>query len=196
MGLPCVFVRLTGCDIGCTYCDTKGVAKAEGTSMTVNEIIKKVDSFNCNLVEVTGGEPLQQKGVFSLLTDLCDAGYQTLLETSGQEPVEQVDPRVEIIMDIKTPGSGVASIISRSNVDILREKHVEIKFVVTSKEDFEFALLMEQKYNLTKLFPVLISAVEGLDKREVANWILSSKIPFRLQLQLHKIIWPNALGER
>lgn len=196
MGLPCVFVRLTGCTIGCSYCDTKGVAAAVGETMSIADVIEKVKSFHCGLVEVTGGEPLQQESSLELLTALCDEGFVTLLETSGQEPVADVDPRVEIIMDIKTPGSGVAAILSDENIETLREKHAQVKFVITSRDDFEFAMVMEKKYQLTSMFPVHISPVEELDRRQVAGWVLTSKIPFRLQLQLHKIIWPNALGER
>jgi 7-carboxy-7-deazaguanine synthase len=194
-GLPCVFVRLTGCTVGCTYCDTKGVATAKGDEMTVDEILTRVASFGCKLVEVTGGEPLQQPHSKELLTALCDAGYQVLLETSGQEPVNDIDRRVHIVMDIKTPGSGVAAILSDANIEHLKESHAQIKFVITDRNDFDFAVMMEKKYQLTQMFTVHISPIAELDKRQVAGWILHSKIPFRLQLQLHKIIWPNALGE-
>ena len=195
MGLPCVFVRLTGCTIGCTYCDTKGVANAKGDELDIADILKKVEVFGCRLVEVTGGEPLQQENTKELLTALCDAGYDVLLETSGQEPVAEVDRRVGIVMDIKTPGSGVAAVLSSENINHLKDTKAQIKFVVTDKNDFDFAVMMEKKYNLTGLFPVHISPIAELDKRQVAGWILSSKIPFRFQLQLHKVIWPNALGE-
>ncbi|MBN2714955.1 MAG: radical SAM protein [Deltaproteobacteria bacterium] len=195
MGLPCVFVRLTGCTIGCKYCDTKGVAKATGEEMTINEVLAKVATFDCQLVEVTGGEPLQQENAKSLLKALCDAGYEVLLETSGQEPVADVDKRVHVVMDIKTPGSGVAALLSDENIAHLKDANAQIKFVITDRKDFDFAVMMEKKYSLTRLFPVHISPIAELDKRQVAGWILSSKIPFRMQLQLHKIIWPNALGE-
>ena len=195
MGLPCVFVRLTGCNVGCSYCDTRGVATAVGDEMSIDDILKKVAKFECQLVEVTGGEPLQQENAKALLTALCDAGYQVLLETSGQEPVDEVDKRVNIVMDIKTPGSGVAAVLSDQNLTHLKETKAQIKFVITDRSDFDFAILMEKKYYLTSLFPVHISPVAELDRRQVAGWILTSKIPFRMQLQLHKIIWPNALGE-
>ncbi|MBN2528777.1 MAG: radical SAM protein [Deltaproteobacteria bacterium] len=195
MGLPCVFVRLTGCTIGCSYCDTRGVAKAIGDDMTIDDVLERVKSYNCDLVEVTGGEPLQQKHTPELLTRLCDAGLKVLLETSGQEPVVDVDKRVHIIMDIKTPGSGVVAVLSEENIVHLKDSQAQIKFVITNEADFNFAVVMEDKYALTSMFPVHISPVSELDKRQVAGWILSSKKPFRLQLQLHKIIWPNALGE-
>ena len=195
MGLPCVFVRLTGCTIGCTYCDTRGVATANGDEMTIEDILEKVATFNCGLVEVTGGEPLQQENAPALLRALCDAGYQVLLETSGQEPVNAIDKRVHIVMDIKTPGSGVAAILSDENIQYLRESKAQIKFVITDRNDFDFAVMMEKQYQLTQMFPVHISPIAELDKRQVAGWILNSRIPFRMQLQLHKIIWPNAMGE-
>lgn len=195
MGLPCVFIRLAGCDVGCNYCDTTQAAQSPGKSMSIEQVLKDVSSYNCSLVEVTGGEPLQQFHCFDLLKQLCDAGYETLLETSGQEYIAPVDERVTVIMDIKTPGSGVHPAKLAINIEALKQKKGQIKFVVTSKEDFDFAKDVDDVYDLTKWLPVLVSPIAALNLDEVSTWVLNSQRPFRLQLQLHRIIWPGAKTE-
>lgn len=193
-GMPCVFIRLTYCNLRCTYCDTE-YSFYEGEDFTIDEILKKVKSYNCNLVEVTGGEPLVQKESLELLKCLCDEGYQVLLETSGSLSIKDVDQRVIIIMDLKTPSSGMMKKNLFSNFDYLKLKD-EVKFVIGNREDYDWAKKIISEYKLLDKCKILMGCVFGqLPNVELATWILEDKLPVRFQIQLHKYIWhPETRG--
>jgi 7-carboxy-7-deazaguanine synthase len=191
MGLPCVFVRLTGCNLRCRWCDTE-YAFYEGKNMALEEILLRVKSFGCRLVEVTGGEPLAQEGVHVLMRRLCDDGYTVLLETSGSISIATVDPRVRRIVDIKCPDSGMEKHNLWDNIVHLKPTD-EIKFVVGSREDFEWAAAVLRTHALTAKCPVLMSPVFGkVQPIELAQWILDERLDVRFQLQMHKYIWEPA----
>lgn len=191
-GLPCVFVRLTGCNLRCVWCDT-AYAFHEGKLMSLGEILDAVRAFPCRRVEVTGGEPLIQAGVPDLLRALCDENYQTLLETGGSLDISTVDPRVHRIVDIKCPGSGMADRNLWSNIQHLKSGD-EVKFVVRDHADFDWACGVIQRHRLAERCSVLISGVFGeVPLADLARWILESGIDSRLQIQLHKIIWEPSL---
>ena len=195
VGLPCVFVRLTFCDLRCTYCDTE-YAFYEGNKMALEEIVEKVRSFGCPLVEVTGGEPLLQPNCVPLLQMLCEAGFTVLLETSGAHDIASVDPRVHRIMDLKTPSSGEEARNLYANIAHLT-LHDELKFVVGSREDYEWAREKIRAHDLsTKVNAVLLSPVFGkIAPSDMVAWMLEDKLPARFQLQMHKFIWePRARG--
>jgi 7-carboxy-7-deazaguanine synthase len=195
VGLPCVFVRLTFCDLRCTYCDTE-YAFYEGNKMALEEIVEKVRSFGCPLVEVTGGEPLLQPNCVPLLQMLCEAGFTVLLETSGAHDIAAVDPRVHRIMDLKTPSSGEEARNLYANIAHLT-LHDELKFVVGSREDYEWAREKIRAHDLsTKVNAVLLSPVFGkIAPSDMVLWMLEDKLPARFQLQMHKFIWePRARG--
>ena len=194
-GLPCVFVRLTFCDLRCTYCDTE-YAFYEGAKMTLGDIVEKVRTFACPLVEVTGGEPLLQPNCGPLLAMLCDAGFTVLLETSGAHDIAPVDPRVHRIMDLKTPSSGECGRNFYANIAHLTPRD-EVKFVVGSREDYEWAREKVREYDLAgKVNAVLFSPVFGkVAPSDIVAWMLEDKLPARFQLQMHKFIWePRARG--
>ena len=194
-GLPCVFVRLTFCDLRCTYCDTE-YAFYEGNKMALGEIVEKVRSFGCPLVEVTGGEPLLQPNCVPLLHMLCEAGFTVLLETSGAHDIAEVDPRVHRIMDLKTPSSGEEGRNLYANIAHLTPRD-ELKFVVGSREDYEWAREKIRGHDLaTKVNSVLLSPVFGkIAPSDMVSWMLEDKLPARFQLQMHKFIWePRARG--
>jgi 7-carboxy-7-deazaguanine synthase len=194
-GLPCVFVRLTFCDLRCTYCDTE-YAFYEGKKMETEEILEKVQSYGCPLVEVTGGEPLLQPGCLTLLAMLCDAGFTVLLETSGAHDISRVDPRVHRIMDLKTPSSGECRRNLESNIVHLTPRD-EVKFVVGSREDYEWTRGQMREHDLAaKVRAVLLSPVFGkVAPADIVTWMLEDKLPARFQLQMHKFIWePRARG--
>ncbi len=185
-GLPCVFVRLTACNLRCAWCDTK-YSFTEGAPMTVADVIVKVLEYNCPLVEITGGEPLLQPNVLPLMTRLCDLGKRVLLETSGSVDVAPVDPRVIKIMDIKCPGSGEAERNRLANLRHLDKKD-EVKFVIADRADYDWAKRFLTEHHIAS--PVLFSPVwERLPLKDLAGWILADKLPVRLQTQWHKIIW-------
>ena len=188
-GEPCVFVRLTFCDLRCNYCDTE-YAFYEGRKQTLQEIVDAVATFQCPLVEITGGEPLLQKNVLSLMTMLADAGQIVLLETSGAHDISKVDPRVHRIMDLKTPGSGECARNLFSNIEHLTKRD-EVKFVIGSREDYEWSRAQVGRYTLTqRCGAVLFSPIfDRIDPREIVEWILADKLPVRFQLQMHKFIW-------
>jgi 7-carboxy-7-deazaguanine synthase len=199
-GLPCVFVRLTGCHLRCHYCDTE-YAFHEGKRRSVDDLVAEVRRHDCKLVEVTGGEPLLQPNVHKLMSKLCDAGHTVLIETSGACHISQCDPRVIRIMDIKTPGSGEAARNIWSNIGHLT-KQDEVKFVLTDRADYEWMRDVLAKHRLhERVNAVLVSAsapmspgveirgVEGLPMRDLAEWVLADRLPVRLQTQLHKLIW-------
>jgi len=194
-GLPCVFVRLTFCDLRCTYCDTE-YAFYEGQKMDLTEIVEKVRSFGCPLVEVTGGEPLLQPNCVPLLAMLCESGLTVLLETSGAHDIAAVDPRVHRIMDLKTPSSGECARNLYENIAHLTPRD-EIKFVVGSREDYEWAREKMREYDLARrVNAVLFSPIFGkIAPADIVAWMLEDKLPARFQLQMHKFIWePRARG--
>jgi len=188
-GRPCVFVRLTFCDLRCNYCDTE-YAFYEGKKQTLKEIMEGVEAFHCPLVEITGGEPLLQKNVLRLMSMLCDAGHTVLLETSGAHDISKVDPRVHRIMDLKTPGSGEVEKNLWSNIDHLGSGD-EVKFVIGSREDYEWSCDKVRRFDLAKrCHAVLFSPIFGrIDPREIVEWILVDRLDVRFQLQMHKFIW-------
>jgi 7-carboxy-7-deazaguanine synthase len=191
MGLPCVFVRLTGCNLRCKWCDTE-YAFYEGKNMALEEILQRVKSLGCRLVEITGGEPLAQEGVHVLMRRLCDDGYTVLLETSGSISIATVDPRVRRIVDIKCPDSGMEKHNLWDNIVHLKPTD-EIKFVVSSRNDFEWAVGVLRTHALTAKCPVLMSPVFGkVQPIELAQWILDERLDVRFQLQMHKYIWEPA----
>ncbi len=193
-GRPCVFIRLTYCNLRCTYCDT-AYAFNEGTAMSIPEILQTAEKYRCSLVEVTGGEPLFQEETPGLLKALCDAGYETLLETGGSLDISPVDPRVKRIVDFKCPGSGMEKKNLWSNVDHLTGAD-EVKFVIGSREDFDWSAMMREKYAIDGKCTVLMSPVHGeIPPADLARWILESGVHARMQLQMHKFIWePTARG--
>jgi 7-carboxy-7-deazaguanine synthase len=188
-GLPCVFVRLTFCDLRCTYCDTE-YAFYEGKKQTLGEIADAVLGYDCPLVEITGGEPLLQKNVFPLMTLLADAGRTVLLETSGAHDISEVDPRVHRIMDLKTPGSGEVERNLFSNLEYLTPRD-EVKFVIGSRADYEWSRALVREHQLAeRCRAVLFSPIFGrIDPREIVEWVLADNLPVRFQLQMHKFIW-------
>ncbi|RCK75858.1 MAG: Queuosine Biosynthesis QueE Radical SAM [Ignavibacteriae bacterium] len=190
-GRPCVFIRLTYCNLRCTYCDTE-YAFEEGKEITIETIFKQIQKYNCKLVEITGGEPLLQKNVHSLITLLCDNGYEVLLETGGSIDISDVDQRVKIILDIKCPSSGMSKKNYWKNLSKLKPID-EVKFVICDRNDFKWAVDKILEYNLTKKCTVLMSPVvldsASLKPSDLAKWILKSQLPVRMQIQLHKIIW-------
>ena len=193
-GLPCVFVRLTGCNLRCSYCDTE-YAFTEGTPMSVDEIEATVHSYGCTLVEVTGGEPLMQDAVHELLRRLCNNGYEVLLETGGSLDISMVDRRVRRIIDLKCPGSGMMKKNLWSNIEQLKPTD-EVKFVIGSREDFDWAANVIREHGIDRRSQMLMSAVFGsLTPLQLSEWILESGLHVRFQLQLHKYIWePSARG--
>jgi len=188
-GLPCVFVRLTFCDLRCTYCDTE-YAFYEGKKRSLGEIVDDVLTYDCPLVEITGGEPLLQTNVLPLMAMLADADRTILLETSGAHDIAAVDPRVHRIMDLKTPGSGEMERNLFSNIDYLTARD-EVKFVIGSREDYEWSRAQLREHRLAdRCHAVLFSPIFGrIDPREIVEWILADKLPVRFQLQMHKFIW-------
>lgn len=194
VGQPCVFVRLTGCPLRCTWCDTE-YAFYGGTTMPIEAILEKVQSYGCPLVEVTGGEPLHQPGSLVLLTQLCETGFQVMLETSGAIDISKVDERVSIILDVKCPGSGMTERMRWDTLAHLSEKD-EVKFVLKDRGDYEWARDILKQYELGGRCPVHFSPVHGaLHLQSLAEWILEDRLPVRLQLQLHKVIWdPQTRG--
>ena len=193
-GLPCVFVRTTGCGQRCTYCDTPH-AFTEGAEISAEEVLQRVLAFDTPLVEVTGGEPLLQSEVFPLMTALADAGKTVLLETGGAEDVARVDGRVHIIMDLKCPDSGECERNRLENLDHLKPTD-EIKFVIASRCDFDWTVETIRRHHLDRRFIVLLSAVFGrVILADLAEWLLATGLNVRMQLQMHKVIWdPKARG--
>lgn len=193
-GLPCVFIRLTGCPLRCTWCDTD-YAFFGGRDQSIDEILSQVRSYECTLVEVTGGEPLTQPATAELLSRLCQGNFTVLLETSGAIDTAIVDPSVHIILDVKCPGSGMTDRMYWPNVERLRPKD-EAKFVIQDHEDYVWAKDIVARYRLTDRCSVLFSPVfSTLEPRQLAEWLLADRLPVRFQLQLHKHIWtPDMRG--
>ncbi len=193
VGLPTVFVRLTGCPLRCHYCDT-AYAFSGGTLMTMDDILARVAAYNCAHVCVTGGEPLAQPGCIDLLKHLCDAGHHVSLETSGAREIAAVDQRVMIVMDLKTPDSGECEKNKLSNLPYLKQSD-QIKFVICSREDYQWACALISEHQLSTRAQVLFSPSWGqLSPTLLADWIIQDRLQVRFQLQLHKILWNDAPG--
>lgn len=193
VGLPTVFIRLTGCPLRCSYCDTT-YAFQGGEWMTLDEIINRVMEYETTHVTVTGGEPLAQPACIELLTLLCDKGYQVSLETSGAFDISDVDRRVSRVMDLKTPGSGEQGRNLLENIERLTP-HDQIKFVICDRNDYMWAKEMIIRYELASRCQLLISPSHGqIDARELAEWVLEDRLPVRFQMQLHKLLWGDEPG--
>jgi len=195
-GRPCTFVRLTGCPMRCTWCDSEYTFTG-GEHLSIDEVMRQVRDFGCGLVEVTGGEPLAQREAFTLISRLCDDGYEVLIETGGYVSTADVDPRAKIILDIKCPDSGEAERNHWANLERLRPDRDEVKFVIASRSDWDFTLKIISDYDLeNRALAILISPAWGaIDLQELANWIVQSGLKVRMQLQLHKYIWgPDVHG--
>ena len=194
-GRPCTFVRLTGCPMRCVWCDSEYTFSG-GENVSLDDVLNQVRDFGCNLVEVTGGEPLAQKEAFTLIERLCAEGYEVLVETGGFFPTDQVDPRAKIVLDIKCPDSGEEARNHWPNLDRLRPDKDEVKFVISSLEDWKYAQDVIERYHLTTRAKILISpAWDSVDLKHLADWVSASGLDIRMQLQLHKYVWgPEARG--
>lgn len=189
-GLPCILVRLTGCNLTCTWCDT-AYARDEGTDTPLNEILVRIGELKCKRVELTGGEPLLQPGALELLERLCDDGYETLVETNGSVDISSVDRRVVRIVDFKCPSSGQTDQIYWANVNALQPSD-EVKFVIGDRGDYDFACqTIEEHCLLDKCHVILSPVAAAITPAELAAWILADGLDVRMGLQLHKIIWPD-----
>jgi 7-carboxy-7-deazaguanine synthase len=194
IGTPCVFIRTTGCNLRCVWCDT-AYSFYGGEEMSLDDIIKKVESYGCKLVEITGGEPMLQKEIYELCGRLLAANHTVLIETGGSLDLSQLDPRVVKIVDLKCPGSGEAERNDWLNLEIL-QPHDQIKFVIKDRADYEWTLEVIRKHRLDERFHLLFSPVFGeMELRPLAEWMLADRVKARLQIQLHKFIWsPETRG--
>jgi 7-carboxy-7-deazaguanine synthase len=195
-GRPCTFVRLTGCPMRCVWCDSEYTFTG-GEHMSIDAVMAQVHAFGCNLVEVTGGEPLAQKEAFKLIERLCNEGFEVLIETGGYVSTAGLDARAKVILDVKCPASGEEPRNDWSNLERLRADRDEVKFVIADEGDWHYAKKVIEKYDLqTRAHAVLISpAWEQIDLQQLANWIAASGLNVRMQLQLHKYIWgPEVKG--
>jgi 7-carboxy-7-deazaguanine synthase len=198
-GESCVFVRMTGCGLRCNYCDTE-YAFYDGEDKSIEEVLEQVESYGCKLVELTGGEPLEQEGVYTLIDLLLARGYNLMIETGGHVDIARVDKRVKRIVDLKTPSSGMMKRNLYSNMSQLT-KLDEVKFVIGSREDYDWAKAQIEHYNIAdRAGTILFSPVQGEQAEseqtlpaKLAAWILEDHLPVRFQVQLHKIIWPGIL---
>jgi len=194
-GARCVFVRLTACDLRCSWCDTP-YAFYEGRKMSVDDVLSAVEGYGCPLVEITGGEPLLQDGVYELMDRLLAVGHTVMLETGGHRPIDRVPAQVVKIVDVKCPGSGEADKNEWGNLDRLAP-HDEVKFVVADRADYEFARDVVVRLQLaSRAAAILFSPVHGtLDPKTLSEWVIADRLPVRVQLQLHKFIWsPTTRG--
>ncbi len=194
MGIPCVFIRTTGCHLRCSFCDTEH-SFFDGRELSLDEIISRVKSFKINLVELTGGEPLLQKPCFLLLEKLCNEGFTVLVETSGAISINNVDRRVKVILDIKTPSSGEEKSMHYNNLNILWPG-CEVKFVMGDLEDYDFAKSICEQYDLYNKTHVLFSPILAkIDPKIIAEKMVEDKINARFQIQLHRILWGEEKGK-
>jgi 7-carboxy-7-deazaguanine synthase len=193
-GIPCTFIRLTGCNLRCSYCDTV-YAYEEGSELTEDEIMDKIQAAGLKTVEVTGGEPLLQEGVNSLVKRLLDEEYRVLIETNGSQDIRGIDERAVIILDVKTPGSGMSESAMLSNLPLLKPED-EVKFVITGRDDYEWAKNFIREHSLAGRCTILCSPAFGmLDPQQLAKWILEDRLEVRLNIQLHKYIYgPETRG--
>jgi len=194
-GRPCVFVRLTACDLRCSWCDTP-YAFTEGQKMTLDDVLERVEGYGCDLVEITGGEPLLQRDVYPLMEQLLASGKTVMVETGGHRSIRDVPSDVIRIVDVKCPGSGESAKNHWENLDLLSLRD-EVKFVIRDRADYEYAKDVVARYGLLdRTAAVLFSPVHGvLDAKDLAAWILEDRVPVRLQLQAHKYIWePHTRG--
>jgi 7-carboxy-7-deazaguanine synthase len=193
-GKPCIFIRMTGCNLRCSYCDTT-YAYNEGRELSEEDILKKIRNAGIRLVEITGGEPLLQKGIYHLIERLLDDGYTVLIETNGSINIKDVDKRAVVILDIKTPGSRMCEEMDLSNIDHIKNND-EVKFVITDRIDYEWSKDIIQKYNLTSKCLILMSPAYGiLPTEDLAKWMLEDRLEARLNLQVHKYIFgPDRRG--
>lgn len=188
-GLPCVFVRLAGCNLRCTWCDSEFTFTG-GTHRAISDVVAEVGRFGIPLVEVTGGEPLAQRTAIGLMHALLAAGHQVMLETSGSLDISAVPEGVRTIMDLKPPDSGEVDANRMENIDLLRDGD-ELKFVLASRRDYEWSRSLVLEHGLVQRFPILFSTAFGLlDPALVSDWLCEDKLGVRLQLQMHKYIWP------
>ena len=193
VGLPTIFIRSSGCPMRCHYCDT-AYAFQGGVMMDINDVMEAIKKYDTHYVTVTGGEPLAQKEVLSLLKVLADQNYDVSLETGGGISIKEVDPRIKIILDIKTPESGEEKKNHWENLNLIHTKD-EIKFVLCSREDYDWAKKILDQYKLTEKCHVLFSPVyQKLNATDLGNWILQDQLPVRLQIQLHKLLWGEKPG--
>ncbi len=196
VGRPCAFVRLTGCPMRCVWCDSEYTFTG-GTRMTFEQIFNRLEQYNCKLIEITGGEPLAQKNVFPFISELCDRGYEVLVETGGYFSIEKIDKRAKVILDVKCPASGEKERNYWQNLYLLDKNKDEVKFVIADLVDWEFAKEIIKKYSLQdRAKEILISPVWGIQNLpEIAETIARSGLKVRLNLQIHKYIWgPDARG--
>jgi 7-carboxy-7-deazaguanine synthase len=193
-GKPCIFIRMTGCNLRCSYCDTT-YAYNKGRELSEEDILKKIRNAGIRLVEITGGEPLLQKGIYHLIERLLDDGYTVLIETNGSINIKDVDKRAVVILDIKTPGSRMCEEMDLSNIDHIKNND-EVKFVITDRIDYEWSKDIIQKYNLTSKCLILMSPAYGiLPTEDLAKWMLEDRLEARLNLQVHKYIFgPDRRG--
>lgn len=195
-GVPCVFIRLAGCNLRCSYCDTSYARdRVVGEELSITEVLDRVRIYSCSTVEITGGEPLLQKGTFELAEELLDSGYRVMVETNGTIDISSLDPRVIRVVDIKCPGSGHTHEIMWDNLEHLGSGD-EIKFVISSRDDYEWAREIIRNRNLADHNTVLLSPAFSLvEPADLAEWILRDGLGVRLNLQIHKYIWkPGARG--
>jgi len=191
-GRPCVFVRLTGCNLRCTWCDT-AYAFEEGVDLSVRLVLERIAPYATRYVLITGGEPLVQEGAIDLIGELCDRGYEVAVETGGSLDISSVDRRAMLVMDLKCPGSGMSQKNRWENIALLKPTD-EVKFVLADRADYDWARDAIARHRLADRCGVLLSPVHGaLQPRSLAEWILADRLPVRLQLQIHKYIWPPDL---
>ena len=189
-GRPCVFVRLTGCPLRCSWCDT-AYAFHEGTLRDDDELLGEVERHRTRLVQITGGEPLAQAAVYPFMVRLLDQGYEVVVETSGHVLLDRLDPRAVAVMDVKAPGSGESDKMEWRNLQLLKPKD-ELKFVIRDRADYEWSRQLVRERRLAEICPVLFSPVHGvLDPGALGRWLLDDGLPVRLQVQLHKYLWPG-----
>jgi 7-carboxy-7-deazaguanine synthase len=189
-GLPCIFIRLTYCNLRCTYCDSEYTFH-EGNNMSINDILETIGQYSCKLVEVTGGEPLVQKECITLLKKLVDLDYEVLLETSGSLTIKDVPKQVINIIDFKCPSSGMKKKNHWDNINYLKPND-EVKFIIEDREDYEWAKMKIRQYNLNKKSKILMSpSYNKIEEKEIVDWILKDNLNVKFQIQLHKIIWKD-----
>ncbi len=190
VGLPTVFVRLTGCPLRCTYCDTEYAFKG-GTKYRIADLLKEVASYKAKYVTVTGGEPLAQKSCIDLIQALCDEGYEVSVETSGAFDIKPIDDRAMVVMDLKTPSSDEMAKNKLDNIEHLRTKD-EVKFVMMDRDDYLWSKELIEQYQLASRVQILMSPVwDTLPLAQLSEWVIEDNLPVRFQVQLHKVIWPN-----